>query len=119
MRKSVDGVQGQTTDDQGYSTDLLPKDTSINLSNLTLVDEKLTALADCLKKANISSISQMCSDWWELTDEDEYQVTAFIKAFNDDKCKRELKHLVSLEILSIAVVNYFTSSPEIFRPSNI
>jgi len=24
-----------------------------------------------------------------------------------------------LEILSIAVVNYFTSSPEIFRPSNI
>lgn len=27
--------------------------------------------------------------------------------------------MVTLEILSIAIINYFTSSPEIFRPSNV
>jgi hypothetical protein len=61
----------------------------------------------------------MCSDWWELTDEDEYAVNVFAKAFGDDRAKKEIKQLICLEILSIAVVNYFTSSPEIFRPSNI
>ena len=95
------------------------KDATLNLNNLTLVDDKLTALADCLKKASITNISQMCSDWWELTDEDEYAVTNFAKQFNDERAKRDLKQLVCLEILSIAVVNYFTSSHEIFRPSNI
>lgn len=91
----------------------------LNFNNLILIDEKLNSLADCLKKSNIASISQMCSDWWELTDEDEYSVNSFVKAFNDEKAKREFKQLICLEILSIAVVNYFTSSPEIFRPTNI
>lgn len=27
--------------------------------------------------------------------------------------------MMALEILSIAVVNYFTSSPEIFKPTNV
>jgi len=42
-----------------------------------LIDEKFTALAECLKKSNAANISQMCSDWWELTDEDEYAIMAF------------------------------------------
>ena len=42
-----------------------------------------------------------------------------MKAYGDERLKRDFKQLISLEILSIAVVNYFTSSPEIFRPSNI
>lgn len=102
-----------------YSGDAISKDVTINLANLLTIDDKLNSLADCLKKNNISQISQLCSDWWELTDEEDYAVAQFSKAFNDTGAKRDLKHLMVLEILSIAIVNYFTSSPEIFRPSNI
>jgi hypothetical protein len=38
------------------------------------IDEKLYALADCLKKNMVGSVSQLCSDWWELTDEEGYAV---------------------------------------------
>jgi Ser/Thr protein kinase RdoA (MazF antagonist) len=83
------------------------------------VDDKLSALADCLKKNNVNNISQLCSDWWELTDEDDYTIQKFVKAYRDEKARREIKHMMSLEILSIAIVNYFTSSPEIFRPTAV
>jgi len=63
-------------------------------------------------------VSQLCSEWWELTDEDDYTVAKFQKAFKDERARREIKHQMSIEILSIAIVNYFTSSPEIFRPSS-
>jgi len=53
------------------------------VNNLNLVDEKLTALGDCLKRTNAGNISQLCSDWWELTDEDEYAVVSFVKATSD------------------------------------
>ena len=86
---------------------------------MVTIDEKLTTLADCLKKNSVNSVSQLCSDWWELTDEDDYAVAQFQKAFKDDRAKRDLKQLMTLEILSIAIVNYFTSSPEIFKPSTV
>lgn len=115
----LNGSNSPTNEEQQYSGEPIAKDANLNFNNLILIDEKLNSLADCLKKSNIVSISQMCSDWWELTDEDEYTVNNFAKAFNDEKAKRELKQLICLEILSIAIVNYFTSSPEIFRPTNI
>ena len=59
----------------------------------------------------------MCSDWWEQTDEDDYTVNKFMKAYREEKARKEIKQQMALEILSIAIVNYFTSSPEIFRPS--
>ena len=39
---------------------------------MLLIDEKLHALAECLKKNSTSQISQLCSDWWELSDEEQY-----------------------------------------------
>lgn len=52
----------------------IPKDVQLNLANLVVIDDKLNVLADCLKKNAIGQISQLCSDWWELTDEDDYAV---------------------------------------------
>ena len=65
------------------------------------------------------NISQLCSDWWELTDEDDYTVSKFEKAFKDDKVRRDLKIQMTLEILSIAVVNYYTSAPEVLKPTHL
>jgi len=87
------------------------------LQNLVQIDEKLGALSSCLKKNVINNISQLCSDWWEYTDEDDYTINKFYKAYKDERTRKEIKQQMALEILSIAVVNYFTSSPEIFRPS--
>ena len=70
-----------------------------------------------MKKNQFSNVSQLCSEWWELTDEDDYTIAKFQKAFKDERARREIKQQMSIEILSIAIVNYFTSSPEIFRPS--
>lgn len=81
------------------------------------IDEKLYALADCLKKNTVGSVSQLCSDWWELTDEEGYAVAQFTKVFNDERAKKDLYSLMVLEILSVAVLNYYISCPEIFRPS--
>ena len=55
------------------------------------IDEKLTALFECLKRNNISNISQLCSDWWEHTDEDDYTINKFIKAYRDEKARKEIK----------------------------
>ena len=41
-----------------------------------------------------SQISQLCSDWWELTDEDDYCVAKFEKAIKDDKLKKQLRHMM-------------------------
>lgn len=97
----------------------MPKDVQLNLANLLLIDEKLHVLAECLKKNSTSQISQLCSDWWELSDEEQYAVAQFSKVFKDERAKRDLKQMITLEILSIATINYFTSSPEIFRPSSV
>ena len=61
----------------------------------------------------------MCSDWWELTDEDDYTISKFEKAFKDDKVRRDLRIQMTLEILSIAVVNYYTSAPEVLKPTHL
>ena len=90
----------------------------LNLQNLIQIDEKLTALGDCLKKNAFNNISQLCSEWWELTDEDDYTIAKFFKAYKDERARREIKQQMCIEILSIAIVNYFTSSPEIFRPTS-
>jgi hypothetical protein len=90
----------------------------LNLENLTKIDEKLQLLIDTLKVNKTSNISQLCSEWWELTDEDDYSIAKFEKAIKDDKTKRNLKYMMSLEILSIAVVNYYTSSPDVLKPSH-
>jgi hypothetical protein len=76
-------------------------------------------LIDCLKVSKVNNISQLCSDWWELTDEDDYSVAKFEKAIKEDKTRRDLKTQMTLEILSIAVVNYYTSSPEVLRPTHL
>lgn len=49
----------------GHGGEKLGKDVQLNLQNLVQIDDKLSALAECLKKNNIGNISQLCSDWWE------------------------------------------------------
>ena len=115
IRKS----QNELANTDDYSTEPLQKDVQLNLANLLLIDEKLHALAECLKKNSTSQISQLCSDWWELSDEEQYAIAQFAKVFKDERAKRDLKHMITMEILSIATINYFTSSPEIFRPSSV
>ena len=126
MRKSHHDITKQsahntsTAGDQqaGEGGEKLSTDIQLNLQNLIQIDEKLTQLADCLKKNTVGNISQLCSDWWEYTDEDEYTIAKFQKAFRDEKARKEIKQMMGQEILSIAIVNYFTSSPEIFRPTS-
>ena len=100
----------------------------MNFENLVKVDEKLQQLIDILKQNKTTNISQLCSDWWELTDEEDYTIAKFEKALIKDEnqqqgdqgnqLKLQLRHMMVLEILSIAVVNYYTSSPDILKPSN-
>jgi len=42
-----------------------------------------------------------------------------MRVFNDEQAKQDLHQMIAIEILSIAVVNYFTSSAEIFKPSTV
>jgi uncharacterized membrane protein YwzB len=76
-------------------------------------------LVENLRQSKFQSVSQLCSDWWELTDEDEYSIAKFEKAFKDDKAKKELRVMIVLEILAVAVANYFTNAPELIRPTHI
>ena len=91
----------------------------LNLENLTKIDEKFTQLVECLKTSKVNNISQLCSDWWELTDEDDYSIAKFEKAIKDEKTKRDIRQMMTLEILSIAVVNYYTSSPDVLKPTHL
>jgi hypothetical protein len=73
-------------------------------------------LIDLIKVGKTTNISQFCSDWWTLTDEESYTVFKFEKEIkNCDKMKRSLSSMMVLEILSIAVINYFTSSPDVLK----
>ena len=76
-------------------------------------------MIDCLKVSKVTSVSQLCSDWWELTDEDDYSVAKFEKAIKDDRIRKDIRNQMTLEILSIAVVNYYTSSPDVLKPTHI
>jgi len=89
------GMQNQHhNDDQGQAGDFidssnkLESGVQLNLENLTKIDDKFQLLIDTLKVNKTSNISQLCSDWWELTDEDDYSVSKFEKAIKDDKLKR-------------------------------
>jgi hypothetical protein len=83
------------------------------------IEDKLSVLIENLRQSKLTTVSQLCSDWWELTDEDEYQVAKFEKVYKDDKAKREIKVMMVLEILSVSVTNYFTSTPELIRPTHL
>ena len=72
-----------------------------------------------MKQQIVKNISQLCSDWWELTDEDDYSIAKFEKAIKDEKIRRELRIQMTLEILSIAVVNYYTSAPDVLKPTHL
>ena len=113
-----DGDQGQAGDyaDSGAKLD---SGVQLNLENLTKIDEKFQQLIDQLKVQKVNNISQLCSDWWELTDEDDYSIAKFEKAIKDDKVRRELRNQMTLEILSIAVVNYYTSAPDVLKPTHL
>ena len=99
----------------------VPLDSNVNLKleNLIKIDDKFCQLIDCVKQQRANNISQLCSDWWELTDEEEYCVSQFSKAAKEDKVRLDVKVQMTLEILSIAVVNYYTSSPDILKPSQV
>ena len=111
--------------DQGQAGDFaetgakLDSGVQLNLENLTKIDEKFQQLIDQLKVQKVNNISQLCSDWWELTDEDDYSIAKFEKAIKDDKVRRELRNQMTLEILSIAVVNYYTSAPDVLKPTHL
>ena len=120
------GGSGQMQDsDQGQAGDLaepgakLDSGVQLNLENLTKIDEKFQQLIDQLKVQKVNNISQLCSDWWELTDEDDYSIAKFEKAIKDDRVRRELRNQMTLEILSIAVVNYYTSAPDVLKPTHL
>jgi len=114
--KGNDADQGQAGDDSGPKLDA---GVQLNMENLVKIDEKLQQLIDCLKINKVGNVSQLCSEWWELTDEDDYSVAKFEKAIKDDRVRRDIKYQMTLEILSIAVVNYYTSSPEVLKPSHL
>jgi uncharacterized membrane protein YwzB len=91
----------------------------LNFENLISIEEKMSVLMENLRQSKLTTISQLCSDWWELTDEDVYQISNFEKVYKDEKAKKEIKMMMVLEILAIAVANYFTSTPELIRPTHL
>mmetsp|Transcript_7515 Transcript_7515/g.12694 ORF Transcript_7515/g.12694 Transcript_7515/m.12694 type:complete len:185 (+) Transcript_7515:118-672(+) len=111
--------------DQGQGSDYLENgvkldgNVQLNLENLVKIDEKFSQLVDCVKNQRVNNISQLCSDWWELTDEDDYSVAKFEKAVKEERVKRDVRTMMTLEILSIAVVNYYTSSPDVLKPTHL
>ena len=117
--KGMDSDQGQAGDFDSHAGAKLDSSIQLNLDNLLKIDEKFQQLIDQLKVQKVNNISQLCSDWWELTDEDEYVIAKFEKAIKDDRVKKELRNQMTLEILSIAVVNYYTSAPDVLKPTHV
>lgn len=93
-------VPGDSADQGGAGNETESRETvqkldssvQLNLENLTKIDEKLQSLIDNLKVNKINNISQLCSEWWELTDEDDYSVAKFEKGIKDDKIRRDLRY---------------------------
>jgi hypothetical protein len=96
---------------------ILDASLKLNLENLVKIDDKFSQLIDSIRSQKTSSISQLCSDWWELTDEEEYSVGQFWRVVKEESVKTDIKTMMTVEILSIAVVNYYTSSPDILKPT--
>ena len=87
-----DQQAGEEKEEKNQKEHLIqPGDVQLNLQNLIQIDEKFSALSDCLKKNSVSNISQLCSEWWELTDEDDYTIARFYKVYKDEKSRREIK----------------------------
>eukprot|EP00347_Sterkiella_histriomuscorum_P022565 403338002 len=114
--KILKGNDGQQSN---QATDFKPQNIQINLENLVKIEDKLTFLIENMRQQKFQQVSQLCSDWWEMTDEDEYSVSKFEKAFKEEKSKKEIKSMMVLEILAVAVANYFTNAPELIRPTHL
>ena len=65
----------------------------LNFENLIKVDEKLQQLIDILKQNKTTNISQLCSDWWELTDEEDYTIAKFEKALIKEENPQQGDHV--------------------------
>lgn len=92
---------------------------NLNLENLLQVEEKIQKLIDNLKASKLGEVSQLCSDWWELTDEEDYSLVKLEKVLKEDKLRKELRAAMALEVLCVAVCNYFTSAPELMRATHL
>lgn len=115
-----EGDQGQAGSPHTETNEpKLDSNVQLNLENLTKIDDKLQNLIDNLKVNKVNNISQLCSEWWELTDEDDYSVSKFERSIKDDRVRKDFRCQMTLEILSIAVVNYYTSSPDILKPTHL
>ena len=116
-----DGDQGQAGDyaDSGAKLD---SGVQLNLENLTKIDEKFQQLIDQLKVQKVNNISQLCSDWWELTDEDDYSIAKFEKAIFDVQRKSGLKNMVlerKLEALGDELEKKEAQLGEVLSASNL
>lgn len=92
---------------------------NLNLENLLQVEDKIQKLTDSLKATKLNEVSQLCSDWWELTDEEDYSLVKLEKVLKEEKLRKELRAAMALEVLCVAVCNYFTSAPELMRATHL
>lgn len=46
-------------------------------------------------------------------------MSKFEKAYKEEKTKKEIKIMCVLEILAVAVANYFTNAPELIKPTHL
>ena len=66
------------------------------MENLVKIENALSNLQENLRQSKLMHVSQYCSDWWELTDEDEYGICKFEKAIKEEKSKKEVKVMMVL-----------------------
>jgi len=114
--------EGEKVQQSGNGTVLQLKESApnnLNLENLLLVEDKIQKLVDNLKASKLADVSQLCSDWWELTDEEDYSLVKLEKVLKEDKLRKELRAAMALEVLCVAVSNYFTSAPELMRATHL
>ena len=54
----------------------------------------------------------LCTEWWTLTNHDNYCISKFHQQINNGSMKKQLSHMMILEILSIAIINFYTGMPD-------
>ena len=120
-QSNSDGDQGQAGDFADGSAKL-DSNVQLNLENLTKIDEKFQQLIEQLKNQIVKNISQLCSDWWELMDEDDYSIAKFEKAIFDVQRKSGLKNMVlerKLEALGDELEKKEAQLGEVLSASNL
>lgn len=91
-KDAIDHDQGGAGGDNDNHEPKLDSNVQLNLENLTKIDDKLQNLIDNLKVNKVNNISQLCSEWWELTDEDDYSVSKFEKSIKDDRVRKDIRY---------------------------